>query len=112
VLAAIDFDDQSRFVADKVGNEVPGRHPKAESIPFGLARSQHLPELFLRFGHLTAERPGAVMGAVVDALRRSASPISTCLRPRKSLARDPSGSTTVRRRVSLFDLEESRCGNP
>jgi hypothetical protein len=69
VLAAIDFDDQSRFVADKVGNEVPGRHPKAESIPFGLARSQHLPELFLRFGHLTAERPGAVMGAVVDALR-------------------------------------------
>jgi hypothetical protein len=64
VLAAIDFDDQSRLVANKVGNEAPDRHLTAKSISFGLARSQHPPELFLGFGHLAAERPGALVGAL------------------------------------------------
>jgi hypothetical protein len=39
MLAAIDFHDQFRLVADKVGNKTPQRHLTAKSETFGLARS-------------------------------------------------------------------------
>jgi hypothetical protein len=64
VLAAVDFDDQFRLMAHKVGYEMPDRHLTAKSVPFGLARSQLLPEPPLGFGHLAAESPGALVGAL------------------------------------------------
>ena len=60
MLPAIDLDDQSRCVADEVGNEPADRHLPAKPITFGLPRPQHLPELLFGFGHVTAEVPGAL----------------------------------------------------
>src|ERR1700737_4145576 len=64
VLAAIDFDDQSRFVADEVGNEAPERHLTAKSVPFGLAPAQPMPDPLLGFGHLAPQCLGSYAGAV------------------------------------------------
>lgn len=58
--AAIDLDDQSRCVADEVGNEPADRRLSAKSIAFGLRRPQHPPEPLFGFGHVTAEVPGAL----------------------------------------------------
>src|SRR5215468_8797728 len=60
MLSAIDLDDQSRCVADEVGNEPADRHLSAKPVAFGLPRPQHLPELLFGFGHVTAEGPGAL----------------------------------------------------
>ena len=64
VLDAIDFDDQSRFVADEVGNEAPERHLTAKSVPFGLAPAQPMPDPLLGFGHLAPQCLGSYAGAV------------------------------------------------
>jgi hypothetical protein len=39
VLAAIDFDNQARFVTDKISNVASERHLTAESVTLHLARS-------------------------------------------------------------------------
>ena len=50
VLAAIDFDDQFRLMADEIDNKAPQRHLTAKSVTIRLARAQPLPDLFLGFG--------------------------------------------------------------
>src|SRR5215472_7473909 len=60
MLPAIDLDDQSRLMANKVGNEPADRHLPAKPIIFGLPRPQHLPEPLFGFGHVTAEIAGAL----------------------------------------------------
>jgi hypothetical protein len=62
MLAAVDLDDQPRFVANEVGNERSDRHLTAKPEPVGLPRPQYLPEPPLGFGHRTAQRPGAIAG--------------------------------------------------
>jgi hypothetical protein len=63
VLTTIDLDDQSCRVADEVGYKPAYRHLTAKPVPFGLPQSQHLPEPYLGFGHLTAECAGAPVSA-------------------------------------------------
>jgi len=63
VLAPVDLDDQPRFVAGVVGDKPSDRHLTAKPIALGLPRPQHLPEPPLGFGHRTAQRPGAPVGA-------------------------------------------------
>jgi len=63
MLAAVDLDDQFRFVADKVCNEPSDRQLTAKPAALGLPRPQHLPEPPLGFGHRTAQRRGAIAGA-------------------------------------------------
>jgi hypothetical protein len=60
VLPTVDLDDQSRCVADEVGDEPADRHLPAKPMAFGLPRSQHLPEPLFGFGHVTAEVSGAL----------------------------------------------------
>jgi hypothetical protein len=59
--------------------EPPDGHLTAKSVPFGLARPQHLPEPFLGFGHLATERPGALVGTLSWLLlhRRSRPPTTS-----------------------------------
>jgi hypothetical protein len=54
MLPAIDLDDQSRLMADKVDNKRSDRHLSAKPVPLGLPQSQYLPEPPLGFGHFMA----------------------------------------------------------
>src|SRR5262249_26024812 len=51
-------------MADEVGNEGSDRHLSAKPVPFGLPRSQYLPEPLFGFGHVTTEGPGALARTV------------------------------------------------
>jgi len=63
MLAAVDLDDQPRFVAGEVSDKPADRHLTAKPPALVLPRPQHLPEPPLGFGHRTAQRPGAIAGA-------------------------------------------------
>jgi len=68
MLAAIDFDDQPSFVTDKVGDIRTKRHWSPEAASVDLPHPQHPPESLFRFGHLPAQRPRSIAGAVAGAL--------------------------------------------
>ena len=51
MLAAIDFDDQPRFVADKVGDIATDRYLAAEAKPVDLPRAKHPPNSPLGIVH-------------------------------------------------------------
>ena len=54
VLAAIDFDNQARIVANEVGNAAPERRRPAAPMPLDLTGSQDSPEAPLCFGHIAS----------------------------------------------------------
>ena len=54
VLAAVNFDDQARIMANKVGNLTPQRHLPAESVPVNLIQSQDSPNAFLGVSHISS----------------------------------------------------------
>ncbi len=54
VLAAVNFDNQARVVADNIGNVTPQRHLPAESVPVDLIRSQDSPDAFLGVSHISS----------------------------------------------------------
>jgi hypothetical protein len=64
VLAAVNFDNQARVVADKIGNVTPQGHLPAESVPVDLIQSQDSPDAFLGVSHISSQgsctlpRPG------------------------------------------------------
>jgi hypothetical protein len=52
VLAAIDFDNQTCAVANKIGNILPKRNLPAETIAVHLRRSQNSPNASFSIGHI------------------------------------------------------------
>jgi hypothetical protein len=54
VLAAVNFDNQARVVADKIGNVTPQRHLPAESVPGDLMQSQDSPDAFFGVSHISS----------------------------------------------------------
>ena len=52
MLAAINFDNQTYVVANKIDNILPERHLPAEAMAVHLRRSQDLPNASLGIGHI------------------------------------------------------------
>jgi hypothetical protein len=61
VLAAIDFDDQPSFVADKVGDIATDRHLPAKAKSLDLPRAKHPPNSSLGLGHCLPQRARSIV---------------------------------------------------
>src|SRR5580658_7792339 len=60
VLTAVDFDNQTRLMANKIDGGGPKRHLPTKLVAVDLPRSQYLPKAVLRYGHSTSQRSSAV----------------------------------------------------
>jgi hypothetical protein len=68
MLLAVDFNDQSAFLAGKIGDEGPNRELPSEFQVLQLAIAKRLPQLLLRFARLLSHLPGEVSQAIDGAI--------------------------------------------
>src|ERR1700683_1667264 len=64
-LAAVDLDDQSRFMACEIGNVAANRHLAAEPVFVHLTQAQHPPDLPFGLGHVRPQGSCPGVGAGV-----------------------------------------------
>jgi hypothetical protein len=64
VLAAIDFDDQPSFVADKVRNIATDRYLPAKAKPVNLPRAEHPPNSPLSLGYCLPQHARSIVRSV------------------------------------------------